>query len=318
MPSLLQAYLVQQQQLQQQQQQQQAAAAAMSDRRLSGLPPAGMSLPGGAAAGGGYPGLAGMPAAAFFPQAYPNNPGFGGGDYVDTNRLFLQRLQGTGAAAAVGGNQANNNWIGDMSGAGDPYAENGILGPWSATSAGLLGKMAVVNQDKAKKIRRKPKDKPKRPLSAYNIFFKEERARILEEIPEGDGKSDGSGGGGGSTGKGKKKRKKTPHGKIGFENLAKVIGQRWQELTPDQVEYYKEKASGDMKRYKDEMELYLAKQDGPKKEVETVEGTLADLKEDIDGGDNGAADEDEDHFHGHEEEDDESEVKKIKLEETAV
>ena len=47
---------------------------------------------------------------------------------------------------------------------------------------------------------------------------------------------------------------------IGFESLAKIIGSKWQDLTPDQVEYYKEKAGEDMKRYKKEMEVYLTMQ----------------------------------------------------------
>ena len=172
------------------------------------------------------------------PEASPNEV-----NSLDANRLLLQRLQGANKPASQ-----SNTWIGDMSGEGDPYAENGILGPWSATSAGLLGNMVATSQDKEKKIKKKPKDKPKRPLSAYNIFFKEERNRILEALPEGDPKPENAGG---------RKRKKKPHGKIGFESLAKVIGQRWQELTADQVDYYKKKAEADMLRYKSEMEKYV-------------------------------------------------------------
>ena len=100
--------------------------------------------------------------------------------------------------------------------------------------------------------------------SAYNIFFKEERQRILAKIPEGEDSKAAPAAGDAKT----RKRKKRPHGKIGFENLAKVIGQRWQELTPEQVEYYKKKAEEDMKRYKDQMEEYLAKQDDGKRKKE--------------------------------------------------
>ena len=177
---------------------------------------------------------------------------------LDASRLLLQRLQGANKQSA----QQNNTWIGDMSGEGDPYAENGILGPWSATSAGLLGNMVASSQDKEKKVKKKPKDKPKRPLSAYNIFFKEERTRILEALPEGDPKPENSGG---------RKRKKRPHGKIGFESLAKVIGQRWQELTADQVDYYKKKAESDMLRYKSEMEKYVTSNEGKGKDVDNFD-----------------------------------------------
>jgi hypothetical protein len=112
------------------------------------------------------------------------------------------------------------------------------LGPWSAASAALLGDLAVSNEEKQKKNRKKPKDRPKRPLSAYNVFFKEERARILEEVEQSP----------------------MPNGKIGFQNLAKMIGKRWHELDPDSMKSYKKKAETDMVRYKQEMFAYAATQ----------------------------------------------------------
>jgi HMG-box domain len=140
----------------------------------------------------------------------------------------------------------------------DHYADRGILGPWSVTSAGVLDKIAQLDKaDGAKKkaLRRKPKNRPKRPLSAYNIFFKDERGRILSEIP---GEHQGE------HGDKKGKRKKSPHGKIGFESLAKTIGKRWQSLDPARVEHYKSKAAEDMVRYKEEMEVFLVAKQGGK------------------------------------------------------
>jgi hypothetical protein len=144
----------------------------------------------------------------------------------------------------------------------DSYAENGILGPWSATSQALLGSMAYdaaaksnrPPPKKARSNRKKHKDKPKRPLSAYNIFFKEERQRILDNLPESSTVLDTA-----SEEKPKRKRAHKPHGKIGFENLAKLIGERWHSLNPESADYYRNLAEEDSLRYRSEMEAYLTK-----------------------------------------------------------
>jgi hypothetical protein len=143
---------------------------------------------------------------------------------------------------------------------------------------------------------KKPKNKPKRPLSAYNIFFKDERHNILSNIPDkaeddedeedkdDDDEKDEEGrdeekktknvkeepgeeGGEGVAKEGgekkktsRKKRKRVPHGKIGFESLAKIVGQRWKELPQDELDVYKKRAEEDMKRYRKEMEAYVQKQ----------------------------------------------------------
>ena len=103
-----------------------------------------------------------------------------------------------------------------------------------------------------KKRRRKAKDRPKRPLSAYNIFFKTEREKILEQIPgEAETKENDE-----FTWPGKKR---PPHGKISFEELAKTIGARWKSLDEEEMNQYKEKAKEDLARYAREMTAYEKK-----------------------------------------------------------
>jgi hypothetical protein len=231
-----------------------------------------------------YPGMAfPPPQMQFFAQPYPQQPGMeqvpygnfapqyaqpGQGDpsqqdYMNTNQYLLARLQQTPWMTAGYGMPMTEGYA--------MPADAMMMGPWSATSAGLLGKIGG-QEPKKKSVRKKHKDKPKRPLSAYNLFFKDERKNILESVSktqeepqEGDDEEEQGGDG--------KKKTKTPQGKIGFENLAKIIGQRWQKLEPDRIEHYKKLAAIDMKRYKAAMEVFLAKiENEKKKKYETEEG----------------------------------------------
>lgn len=103
-------------------------------------------------------------------------------------------------------------------------------------------------KDRKKKATRvkKPKDMPRRPLSAYNIFFREERERMLNEYKE----------------KAKAARadadsvEPLPEPKIGFENMAKTIGKRWKALSEEGLARYKDLARADMERYRGERDNY--------------------------------------------------------------
>ncbi len=90
---------------------------------------------------------------------------------------------------------------------------------------------------------KKPKDMPKRPLSAYNIFFKEERAKML------------SGGSSAATRQGDDESGEAS-GKVSFETMAKTIGKKWKELPTPDLERFKQLAKQDMERYRQEMDDY--------------------------------------------------------------
>jgi len=110
--------------------------------------------------------------------------------------------------------------------------------------------------------KKKPKDKPKRPLSAYNFFFKEEREKIIKVVlaedpaavkqdPDDDGFLDAE-----SIG-----RLRKEGGKVSFEEMGKIIGQRWKNIDPDRLSKYAELAAEDTERYKTEMQAYNGRQE---------------------------------------------------------
>jgi hypothetical protein len=88
-----------------------------------------------------------------------------------------------------------------------------------------------------------PREKPKRPLSAYNIFFRNERQNIRQQTP--------------TRVEGKPRRS---HGKIGFADLARSIAAKWKDTDPVARCLFIDLAARDKKRYIEEMQVWKRKQ----------------------------------------------------------
>lgn len=95
----------------------------------------------------------------------------------------------------------------------------------------------------------KETDRPKRPLSAYNLFFRKQRELLLRQIPDSDSK-------GGSVDdnnddedkkpparRNRNPGRPKPHGKIKFEEMGKMIGAKWKRLTDHEKEPYHREAA---------------------------------------------------------------------------
>lgn len=76
--------------------------------------------------------------------------------------------------------------------------------------------------------KKKPKSLPKRPLSAYNLYFQRLRADLYSD--------------GGS--------------KVGFHELGKIVGRKWKSLSVEEHEIYRELAIRDSERYRRDMEQH--------------------------------------------------------------
>jgi len=102
--------------------------------------------------------------------------------------------------------------------------------PVAAASATPEAKVIRKRTSKQKGAR-KPKDMPRRPMSAYNAFFQEQRAMLIEQVKlRTAGEATGS------------------DSSIGFESMAKTIAQRWKKLRPEDLGPYKKRSGGGIER----------------------------------------------------------------------
>jgi hypothetical protein len=119
---------------------------------------------------------------------------------------------------------------------------------------------------------------PKRPLSAYNYFFRSERARLvgvdldLKEIADVHNR--------------KKRRHRKTHGKMGFREMANRVGERWRGLSDEEKTPFVKMFEDDRARYKTELKVWndLQKEKKKatlKKEKEAVKLAKAEEKKRI-------------------------------------
>lgn len=101
--------------------------------------------------------------------------------------------------------------------------------------------------------KKKPRGIPKRPLTAYNVFFQQECPKIIAEEEE------------------KAKDDPFPQKKIKFEDLGRIIAKRWKDVSEKDRQRYETLAEEDTFRFRKEMEAY--NEDKRKKEEEEKERT---------------------------------------------
>jgi phage baseplate assembly protein W len=124
---------------------------------------------------------------------------------------------------------------------------------------------------------KKPQGKPKRPLSAYNMFFTYQRNRIVAEEEDEQtleafkkGVQDILG-----TPKERRVHRKTCTG-IGFQDLARRIAEKWKAIDPEQKAVLDGFANEEMSRYKEAVKVWKDKE--AESEVMSPEPSTEDAK----------------------------------------
>jgi hypothetical protein len=109
---------------------------------------------------------------------------------------------------------------------------------------------AKAHKNKKNRKWKKPAGKPKRPLSAYNLFFRLDRERIVKGLEEKKITEEDVAKISTETNDGQEKRVHSKsHGKIGFRDLSRVIGQRWKALDAETKTLFQQRAAAEKERY---------------------------------------------------------------------
>jgi HMG-box domain len=123
--------------------------------------------------------------------------------------------------------------------AGHMQSSEDEAGEGSAKGSSLKKTALSKKKSPRKKYKKKPKNMPHRALSAYNVFFREERSRILRARQDGNPGEIG-----------------TARAAQLFSAMGKIVAKRWKELSPSERVPYMKEAREDVARYHREMVLY--------------------------------------------------------------
>lgn len=131
-----------------------------------------------------------------------------------------------------------------------------------ATTTTLSPHVTKTEVEADKRPWRKPDEKPKRPLSAYNLFFQLERQRLISDSIDTSPYTaeDVANISIAHKMKKEKRRHRKTHGKISFADLARTIAQKWKALQAADKVVFEERAEIEKARYKEDLEEWNIKQ----------------------------------------------------------
>jgi hypothetical protein len=127
--------------------------------------------------------------------------------------------------------------------------------------AKVVAEKMAEKKKRRKKKWKKPKDKPNRPLSAYNFFFRSERTLMLGANAPSDEEE-----------RIKKRVHCKTHGKIGFAEMARMIGGKWKALEPEKRKVFEDQAKEEKDRYAAEIAIWKEAQQGKSDDESSKDG----------------------------------------------